>query len=150
MVTAIVLALSIALPMVSATTQERPALTGTWTLAADQAPQPPDQLRFIGFGQVFSVAQDGTTLRITRRLGESERTAVYHLDGSESRNLFPLGQETSRVRWDGATLVITTITAVTGRTGQHEGILAMSIDGSGRLVLESRGQTKAALKYQRN
>ena len=152
MVKLIVLALAIAVPVVSATAQERPTLAGTWTVAAEQVPQPPGQLRFIGFGRVFSVAQDAATLRITRRLGDNDLTAMYNLDGSESRNQFTLGglevQEASRVRWDGATLVITTTTA--GRTSSHEGTLAMSIDSSGRLVLESRSQTKAALKYQRN
>jgi hypothetical protein len=150
---AAVVVVVIAVPVMPATTQERPTFAGTWMVAVGQGPQPPEQPRFIGFGKVFTVSQDGKTLRVTRELDGGDSTAVYYLDGSESRNLARLGgtdvEHTSRIRWEGSTLVVVTTTAPKGGGRPSEGTLSMSIDAAGYLVLEAIAPWRAVLRYER-
>jgi hypothetical protein len=72
-----------------------------------------------GLGPELTAAQDDKTLTITTnnpQLGEVK--TVYNLDGSESKNPINFGGQTvdriSKVKWDGAKLVITTTINVNG------------------------------------
>jgi beta-lactamase regulating signal transducer with metallopeptidase domain len=90
-------------------------------------------------GSGMTITQDATTLTLHTSFPSiqgHERTAVYRLDGTESTtNLGPFGiingPETSRARWDGDRLVITTTRPNSDRELQE----TYSMDG-GQLTIE--------------
>jgi hypothetical protein len=109
--------------VVAATTaaQSKPDFAGTWTLVTD-----PSAAALGGYGRTvasplalgreFSVLQDQKTLTVvtnTNTQGGEVRT-FYSLDGSETEEPLPAGaqkqnvERKSKVKWDGAKLVITT------------------------------------------
>src|SRR6187549_872393 len=65
-----------------------------------------------GFGQEFTAKQDAKMLMISRMQGDQTVTAMYNLDGSESKNTTQgrggPQEQVSKAMWDGAKLVITT------------------------------------------
>jgi hypothetical protein len=104
--------------------QERPSFTGTWV--ASSAPQ---RLR---------ITQDASQLTVTDSLGTRERTLVYRLDGSDSRNetRTVTGEKwtnVSHATWVSSALAITTTTTreSTGRSWDWMTIYLR--DGSGNL-----------------
>ena len=67
-------------------------------------------------GQECTIAQDATSLTVTRTTGQGEQKTTYKLDGSESKNPGRGGAEVvSKAMWDGAKLNIST--AQPGRDG---------------------------------
>jgi len=60
-------------------------------------------------GQECTIAQDATSLTVTRTTQAGEQKATYKLDGSESKNPGRGGADVvSKAMWDGAKLTITT------------------------------------------
>lgn len=94
--------------------------SGTWRLDAD-ASELPDfggGRRFGGGGRprggggrgpggaaTLVIVQTPAMLIVEQRTDRGSRAATYRLDGGESSNPGPRGEQTSRSRWDGAALV---------------------------------------------
>jgi hypothetical protein len=90
-----------------------------------------------GLGQAFTAKQDANTLTITRQQGGNEVTAVYKLDGSESKNTVAgrggQQEQVSKAAWDGDKLVITTTQDFGGNTVERK--MTLSMEG-GKLAVE--------------
>jgi hypothetical protein len=140
-----VLAVTLAAPAVLA--QSKPNFAGKWTLVPDpNAPASgtaaggPRRLAMAGLGPEFTVAQDDKTVTVTTtnpQLGEIK--AVYKLDGSDSSNPLTFNNTTidrvSRVKWDGARMIIATTASFNGNTMETTQIWMLT--EAGDLVVES-------------
>lgn len=117
--------------------QDRPNLSGTWTLVADRSdfgPMPGPASR------TDVIEHDGANLKVTRTQSaqgnEMSATMVYMIDGKPHVNT-PGGQEVSSVlSWDGAVLVITS----TVQTPQGEASLVdrYSLSADGKELTQAR------------
>jgi len=136
--------LSLVVAGVSISAQSKPSFAGKWTLVPD--PNAPaggagrGRGMAGGLGPEFTAVQDEKTLTVTTnnpQLGELK--TVYNLDGSESKNPLNFGGQTvdrvSKVKWDGAKLVITTTINFNGTPA--ETTQTWMLDGSGNIVIES-------------
>ena len=127
----------------TAMAQSKPNFAGKWTLVPDpNAAANPAGTRgrgFGGLGQNPVVTQDEKTLTVVSTTQMGEMKTVYNLDGSESKNPLTFGENTidrvSKVKWDGAKLVIATTMNVQGNA--IESTQTWSLDASGALVVES-------------
>jgi hypothetical protein len=94
-----------------------------------------------GMGMEFTVAQDDKTMTVTRTTQAGEIKTVYNLDGSDSKNTMNFGgnsmDQVSKVKWDGAKLVITTSINMNGNPVETS--QTWSLDG-GNLVIEQAGR----------
>ncbi len=115
----VVLAALVTLPA-AGWAQAKTNFSGTWTFDQAKSDPPPAQARRGGGGggrggggvaTALTITQTPTQITIERALGPAGTTsAVYKMDGSESTNaLGDVFLSRSKVSWDGATLVITTI-----------------------------------------
>jgi hypothetical protein len=90
-----------------------------------------------GFGQEFTAKQDAKMLMISRMQGDQTVTAMYNLDGSESKNTTQgrggPQEQVSKAMWDGAKLVITTQLNFGGNAIEQKQTLSME---GGNLVVE--------------
>ena len=102
--------------------------------------------------------QTRDVLTIQRTVGEQKEMAVYKLDGSESTNKLPSGDETkSRVRWVDATLVSRTTTKMNdpqgGRNVEMTDVRSLSANGQVMTVVVTRqtprGEVKHTLVYNK-
>jgi hypothetical protein len=117
---------------------------GTWTVVPDPsapAPAPGRGGGGRGLGQGATIAQDGKTLTVTRTTQNGEIKTVYNLDGSDSKNTLTMGgnaiEQTSKAKWEGDKLVITTTMNFNGNN--IESSMALWLDASGQLMVESTG-----------
>lgn len=122
--------------------QSKPNFAGKWTMVPDpNAPAGGGRGgRGMGLGQEFTATQDDKTLTtVTNNPQLGEIKAVYNLDGSESKNPLTFNNQTvervSKVKWDGAKLVISTTTNFGGNAA--ESTQTWSLDASGNLIIES-------------
>jgi hypothetical protein len=119
------------------------SLAGTWTVVPDPAAAAPAAGRGggRGLGQGATIAQDAKTLTVTRSTQNGEVKTVYNLDGSESKNTLTMGgnsvEQTSKARWDGDKLVITTMMNFNGNPSESS--MALWLDPAGQLVVEATG-----------
>jgi hypothetical protein len=110
-------------------------------------------------GETFTAKQTDKTLTLeiavpAQRLNV---TAVYNLDGTESRNMNPVGPGLpdepvfSKAFWDGARLVIHTRGTAQGNAPPLETKRAVWIDAEGRLTIErsAEGQPTTQSVYSR-
>lgn len=126
--------------------QDKPTFAGKWTLVADQGGGGGGGGGRGGgrggLGAEATIAQDATTLTITRATQAGETKAVYKLDGTESKNTMAgrggaTIEQTSKAMWEGSKLIITTTTPVGENT--FESTMALSLDADGVLVVETTG-----------
>ena len=122
--------------------QAKTNFAGKWTLVPDpNAPAGGGRGRggFGGLGQGGTIEQNDKTITVTTTTQAGETKAVYNLDGSESKNPITMQGNTidrvSKVKWDGAKLVITTTTNFQGTP--VESTQTWSLDASGSLTIES-------------
>ena len=135
--------LSLVIAGASMSAQSKPSFAGKWTMVPDpNAPAAGGRGRggFGGLGQEFTAAQDDKTLTVTTnnpQLGELK--SVYNLDGTESKNPLNFGGQSvdrvSKVKWDGAKLVITTTINFNGTPAETS--QSWMLDATGNLVVES-------------
>ena len=144
----------------SMSAQSKPVFAGKWTMVPDPNAAAAGGGRGMGggLGQEFTAVQDDKTLTVTTnnpQLGELK--TVYNLDGSESKNPLNFGGQTvdrvSKVKWDGAKLVITTTISFNGNPTETTQI--WMLDGSGNLVVESSSNftgtpTTSKITYKKN
>jgi hypothetical protein len=144
MVAAVVLIVAAA---VSVAAQAKPDFSGKWVMDPASAPAPPagggggggrgGGGGGLGFGQEFTAKQDAKMLMITRMQGDQSVTAMYNLDGSESKNMVAgrggQQEQVSKAMWDGNKLVITTTVNAGGTPAEQRRVLSME---GGNLVIE--------------
>jgi uncharacterized membrane protein len=142
----------------SMSAQSKPTFAGKWTMVPDSVAAAGATGRGSGLGQEFTAVQDDKTLTVTTnnpQLGELK--TVYNLDGSESKNPLNFGGQTvdrvSKVKWDGAKLVITTTISFNGNPAESTQI--WMLDGSGNLVVEASSNftgtpTTSKITYKKN
>ena len=133
--------------------QARPDFSGKWTLDAPgvattpavpgtpaAAAVPGDMGS--GWGSTITIEQDAQRLSVeyvffSRYDLQPPLRFVYSLDGSEGRNVVSMGRgeqlESSRARWDGQTLIITTVHQVAAGGGSKP----FTAELTRRLTLES-------------
>jgi hypothetical protein len=109
-----------------------PDFSGTWTLdtvksdmgqARPSAPAATQKVTLV-------IRQTPSVLSITRKVGERSETATEKLDGSESVNKSPSGQDIkSTNRWLGSTLVTNSIMSTGGGTTESTFVRSLSADG---------------------
>ena len=157
----------VALALLAATAglvaQARPDLSGDWVLDKQRSTQ---TMRGRGvtsvtglLGEKFTAKQNDKTLTFEISVAALQRTvtAVYNLDGSESRNLNPTGPGLpdepifSKVSWEGSRLVIHTRGTAQGTTPPLETKRVIWIDADGLLTIErtAEGQTTTRSVYTR-
>lgn len=131
-------ALSLVFAAATATAQDKPNFSGSWTLVVDpNAPAPSGRGGGGGLGQAATITQDAKTLTITRTTQNGEVKTVFNLDGSESKNMM-MGrggqtEQVSKAVWEGNTLVVTTNFTM-GETAATR-TQKFSLDASGQLVV---------------
>ena len=120
--------------------QSKPNFAGKWTFVPDSTGAIAPIGRGVGLGQEFTAVHDDKTLTVAMKdpqLGELK--SVYNLDGSETRNPINFGGQTvdraSKVKWDGAKLVITTTISMGANVA--EATQSWALDGSGNLLVET-------------
>src|SRR5687767_15892938 len=90
-----------------------------------------------GFGAEFTAKQDAKMLTIDRVQGDATVSAVYNLDGSESKNTVAgrggQQEQVSKATWDGSKLVIVTTINAGGTNVEQRRVLSME---GGNLVIE--------------
>jgi hypothetical protein len=85
---------------------------------------------------VTTITQSATQLVIETKFGEQSRTVTYNLDGKESVNPGMRGGETkSTVKWDGASLVIESVSG-TGQASKE--VRSLSAEGKQMTVVSTR------------
>ena len=131
--------LSFVIAGASLSAQSKPNFAGKWTMLPESVAAAGATGRG-GLGQEFTAAQDDKTLTVTTnnpQLGELK--TVYNLDGSESKNPLNFGGQAidrvSKVKWDGAKLIITTTINFNGSLAESS--QSWMLDGAGNLVIES-------------
>jgi hypothetical protein len=122
--------------------QAKPSFTGKWEMIADpNATATPGRGGRGGLGTGGTITQDANTLTITRTTQNGEVKYVYNLDGSESKNTINFGgnavEQTSKVKWDGDKLWITTSSMFNGNP--IETTMVLSYDKEGNLVVDATG-----------
>jgi hypothetical protein len=136
-------ALALVTPAIGVAAQSKPNFAGKWTLVPDPNAAAGGGGRgrgMGGLGQTFTASQDEKTLTvITNNPQVGEIKAVYNLDGSETKNPISFGgntvDRTSKVKWDGAKLIITSTSNFQGNA--VETTQAWSLDAAGTLTVES-------------
>jgi hypothetical protein len=100
------------------------------------------------------IRQTPATLAIDRKAGERTETATFKLDGSESVNKAPGGQDVkSTSRWSGSTLVTKSTMSREGMTSEVSDVRSLSANGK-VMTLDvtrktARGDVKQKLIYNR-
>jgi hypothetical protein len=144
-------------------TQTRPSFAGTW--AYDDAATvksvagSPGVAATAIMGQEFAALQDTATLTLNITAGTLFVTAVYRLDGTESKNMSPgaaPGQPdievTSRCSWNGDKLVVVTKSLSPSPSGpvSVESTRTIWINAEGQLVIDRSGTPKTRVPSTRS
>ena len=131
--------------------------SGTWSLDADASELPDFGGGGRGFGggggrrqgggggrggpglgggaRTLVIVQTGAMLIVEQQSDRGSRAVTYRLDGEESTNSGPRGNQTTRSRWDGAALVTEGTQAVSTPRGDF------SLELTERRTLSADGQT---------
>ena len=124
----------------SVSAQSKPNFAGKWTIVPDANSAAAISGRGGTLGAEFTAVQDDKTVTVVTnnpQLGELK--TVYNLDGSETKNPINFGGQSvdrvSKVKWDGAKLVITTTISMSGNVA--ETTQSWTLDGSGNLLVET-------------
>lgn len=110
-----------------------------------------------GGARTLVIVQTPAMLIIEQQSDRGSRAATYRLDGEESTNSGPRGEQTARSRWDGAALVTEGTQSVSTRRGdfslEFTEWRTLSADGQ-TMTVESvrstpRGDIETTLVYRR-
>jgi hypothetical protein len=122
---AVVMALAVA---GVAMAQAKPDFSGKWAPKVDaNAPAGGGQR---GGGGPMTIKQTATELTTERTMGENTVSTVYKLDGTESVNKTQRGESKSTAKFDGAKLVIKTVSE--GQNGPQETTATWSLSADGK------------------
>ena len=132
-----------------ANAQDRPDLSGTWTLDAEKTAADGSiggggggrgggRGGRGGGGGAMTLKQDASTLTIERQGGRGGATSTaYKLDGSETTITTGRGEQTATAKWDGAKLVVSVTGAGRGG-GMQTTTTAYSMEGAWLVVEATR------------
>jgi hypothetical protein len=154
---------AVLITVVSLGAQQKPNLSGMWVLAKDRSSQAMNGSVVVSvsglLGDKFSAVQDSKTLTLTITVAALGRDikAVYNLDGSESRNLNPVGGGQpdepifSRASWEGEKLVIFTrgTALVNGKPIETRRVIWLETDGVLTIERSAEGAPTLRSVYQR-
>ena len=140
----------------------RPNFAGTWVFDPEATKAAADAAKVNGlalFLEQFDAEQTADAYTMKVNLGPMIVTAIYKLDGSDSKNVSPPatpGQPEievhSRAQWDGAALVVTSTSTSPGENGPIEvkSTRKFSLDPKGRLLIERSGTPAAMVPTTRS
>jgi hypothetical protein len=154
---------AILLTVVSLGAQQKPDFSGAWVLAKERSSQAMSGSVVVSvsglLGDKFTAVQDSKTLTLTITVAAIGRDikAVYNLDGSESRNLNPVGGGQpdepifSRASWEGEKLVILTrgTALVNGKPIETRRVVWLDTDGVLTIERSAEGAPTLRSVYQR-
>ncbi len=125
---------------VSLMAQAKTNFSGKWAQVVDPNAPPAGRGRgAAGLGAAFTATQDEKALTVVSTTQMGEIKTVYNLDGSETKNPITLGgqtvERTSKAKWDGAKLVLTSVSNFNGNAAETTQV--WSLDASGMLTVES-------------
>ena len=112
---------------------------------------------FAGGARTLVIVQTPAMMIVEQQTARGSRAATYRLDGEESTNSGPRGEQTARSRWDGAALVTEGAQSVSTPRGdfslEFTEWRTLSADG-GTMTVESvrstpRGDIETTLVYRR-
>ena len=112
---------------------------------------------FAGGARTLVIVQTPAMMIVEQQTARGSRAATYRLDGEESTNSGPRGEQTARSRWDGAALVTEGTQSVSTPRGdfslEFTEWRTLSADG-GTMTVESvrstpRGDIETTLVYRR-
>ena len=158
-----VVAFAFAVWTMAGVAQSRPDLSGDWVLDKERSTQTQQGGRVTAvtglLGEKFTAKQNEKTLAFEISVAALQRTvtAVYNLDGSESRNLNPTGPGLpdepifSKASWEGSRLIIHTRGTAQGSSPPLETKRVIWIDTDGLFTIErtAEGQTTTRSVYSR-
>ena len=140
----------------SAFAQAKPDFSGTWTLdmAKSDLGQGKPSTQAATRTVTVVIKQTPAVLAIERKAGEQVETATLKLDGSESVNKSPSGQDIkSTSRWVGSTLVTKSMMSTGEGTAEMSDVRSLSADGKVMMLdvtrKTPRGDVKQKLIYNR-
>lgn len=113
--------------------QAKVDFSGKWAPKVDAAaPAPPAGGGGRGGGMAGPMTVKQTAADLTQEMvrGETTMTTIYKLDGTESVNKTQRGESKSKAKFDGAKLVITTVSE--GPNGPTETTAAWSLSADGK------------------
>jgi hypothetical protein len=133
-----------------------PDFSGTWVLD----PEKSDMGLPAGAGKMpmqkvtLVIKQTGTTLSVERKTANQAGTAIFKLDGTESTNKAPNGNDIkSTSTWVGSTLVSKSTMVMDEMTAQTTDVRSLSADGKVMTIQVTRqtprGEIKQTLIYNR-
>ena len=140
----------------SAFAQGKPDFSGTWILdmvKSDMGQGRPSTQAATRTVTVV-IKQTSAVLAIERKAGEGVETATFKLDGSESINKSPSGQDIkSTSQWVGSTLVTKSMMATGEVTAEMSDVRSLSADGKVMMLdvtrKTPRGDVRQKLIYNR-
>jgi hypothetical protein len=138
----------------------KPDFTGTWTLDAiksDMGQAGLNAMAARGKGRKVTLVIKQTPAILTSESvldGRVVETAIFKLDGSESVNKSPSGQDIkSTYRWSGSTLVTKSIMVMKEGTSEMSAVRSLSADGKVMTIdltrKTPRGDVKQKLIYNK-
>jgi len=111
----------------------KPDFSGTWTLDMAKSDMGQGRPGAPAAKVTLEIKQTPAILAITRKVGERSETATEKLDGSDSINKSPSGQDIkSTNRWEGSTLVTKSVMS-TGQ-GIVESTFLRSLSADGKVM----------------
>ncbi len=134
-----------------AVAQGKPDFSGKWAPKVDPNAAPPAGGGGRGGGGgPMTVKQTAATLTQERTMGETTMSTVYKLDGTESINTTQRGESKSVAKFDGAKLVIKTVSE--GQNGPQETTATWSLSADGKeltiLNVTARGERSVVYTKQ--
>ena len=134
-----------------AVAQGKPDFSGKWAPKVDPNAAPPAGGGGRGGGGgPMTVKQTAATLTQERTMGETTMSTVYKLDGTESINKTQRGESKSVAKFDGAKLVVKTVSE--GQNGPQETTATWSLSADGKeltiLSVTARGERSVVYTKQ--
>ncbi len=127
----------------------KPDFSGTWTL--DMAKSDMGQARPSSMAAKVTIVikQTPAVLTTTRKAGEHSDTAIEKLDGTESINKSPGGQDIkSTNRWEGSTLITKSVMSTGQGTVESTFVRTLSTDGK-VMTIETTMKTPNGINKKR-
>jgi hypothetical protein len=120
--------------MLGAQTPAKPNFAGKW------APTDPASAQGMGgLGSLATITQDEKTLKVTATSQMGEIATTYNLDGTEAKSPLEIQgnsiERTTKAKWDGTKLVLTTVANFGGQN--FETTQTWALDAAGNLLVES-------------
>jgi hypothetical protein len=134
-----------------AVAQPKPDFSGKWAPKVDPNAAPPaggGGGRGGGMGGgPMTVKQTAAELTQERTMGETVMSTVYKLDGTETVNKTQRGESKSVAKWDGAKLVIKTVSEGANGPQETSATWSLSADGKELTILNVTARGERSMVY---